>query len=232
MKTLLTLPRSSREIRAVLIFALSMAIPVAGIAQISVTGIAPTAATEIDSAPVTEIVPTPVTEIAPTPVTGTAQTSVTGNAPLDWQAKLHFHAEATYGPWAVASFAAYAGLLQEINSPKEWGQGGDAYGKRFASTVGWSATHGALAPVGTCDPGNDPHADRRRRRDTVHLAYRQFLRRGLSFRPVVSGPSQYLPPRICRWLPRTRVGNGRQSRSGVLAGYQKQTIPPEVRWGP
>src|ERR1035441_7339300 len=145
MKTLLTLPRSSREIRAVLIFALSMAIPVAGIAQISVTGIAPTAVTEIASAPVTEIVPTPVTEIAPTPVTGTAQTSVTGNAPLDWQAKLHFHAEATYGPWAVASFAAYAGLLQEINSPKEWGQGGDAYGKRFASTVGWSAIHGALA---------------------------------------------------------------------------------------
>src|ERR1019366_636555 len=99
MKTLLTLPRSSREIRAVLIFALSMAIPVAGIAQISVTGIAPTAVTEIASAP------------------------VTGNVPLDWQAKLHFHAEATYGPWAVASFAAYAGLLQEINSPKEWGQG-------------------------------------------------------------------------------------------------------------
>lgn len=145
MKTLLTLPRSSREIRAVLIFALSMAIPVAGIAQISVIGIAPTAVTEIASAPVTEIVPTSVTEIAPTPVTGTAQTSVTGNAPLDWQAKLHFHAEATYGPWAVASFAAYAGLLQEINSPKEWGQGGDAYGKRFASTVGWSAIHGALA---------------------------------------------------------------------------------------
>src|ERR1039458_401538 len=95
MKTLLTLPRSSREIRAVLIFAVSMAIPVAGIAQISVTGIAPTAVTEIASAPVTEIVPTPVTEIAPTPVTGAAQTSVTGNAPLDWQAKLHFHAEAT-----------------------------------------------------------------------------------------------------------------------------------------
>src|ERR1017187_7366083 len=135
MKILLTLPRSSREIRAVLIFALSMAIPVAGIAQISVTGIAPTAVTEIASAP--------VTEIAPTPVTGTAQTAVTGNAPLDWQAKLHFHAETTYGPWAVASFAAYAGLLQEINSPKEWGQGGDAYGKRFASTVGWSAIHGA-----------------------------------------------------------------------------------------
>src|ERR1022692_1427633 len=54
MKTLLTLPRSSREVRAVLIFALSMAIPVAGIAQISVIGNAPTAVTEIASAPVTE----------------------------------------------------------------------------------------------------------------------------------------------------------------------------------
>src|ERR1017187_6653771 len=137
MKTLLTLPRSSREARAELIFGLSMAIPVAGIAQISVIGIAPTAVTEIASAPVTEL-------DAPH-LAGSAQPEVTGNAPLDWQAKLHFHAEATYGPWAVASFAAYAGLLQEINSPKEWGQGGDAYGKRFASTVGWSAIHGALA---------------------------------------------------------------------------------------
>src|ERR1022692_3749824 len=98
MKTLLTLPRSSREVRAVLIFALSMAIPVAGIAQISVTGIAPTAVTEIASAPVQGIVPTPLSEIATTPVTGTAKPSVTGKAPLDWQANLPFHAEAPYGP--------------------------------------------------------------------------------------------------------------------------------------
>src|ERR1035441_2404322 len=106
----LTLPRSRGEIRPVLIFVLSMAIPVAGIAQISVNGIAPTA--------VTEITPTPVIE----------------SAPRDWQGKLQFHAQTTYGPWAVAGFAAYAGFLQETNSPKEWGQGGGAHGKRFAST--------------------------------------------------------------------------------------------------
>ena len=50
-----------------------------------------------------------------------------------------------YGPLAVAGIAAYAGFLQEINSPAEWGQGGGAYGKRFASTLGWSGIHGVLA---------------------------------------------------------------------------------------
>jgi hypothetical protein len=129
MKKLTAHRWSNREARAVLILAICMTIPVAGIAQISVTGIAPTS----------------VTEITPIPVAPTAATSVIGTAPLDWQGKLQFHAEATYGPWAIASFAAYAGLLQEINSPTEWGQGAGAYGKRFASTLGWSAIHSTLA---------------------------------------------------------------------------------------
>ena len=41
--------------------------------------------------------------------------------------------------------AAYAGILQGLDSPEEWGQGAGAYGKRFASTVGSSAIHGAIA---------------------------------------------------------------------------------------
>jgi hypothetical protein len=153
MKKLLTLSRSSGEIGAVLIIALSMAIPVAGIAQISVTGVAPTSVTAVGPASVTAVGPASVTGVAPASVTGvaptlvtaTAPTSVTGIAPLDWQGKLKFHAEATYGPQAIASFAAYAGFLQEINSPTEWGQGGGAYGKRFASTLAWSGIHSTLA---------------------------------------------------------------------------------------
>jgi hypothetical protein len=82
-------------------------------------------------------------------VAGIAQVSVTPIAPppdaLDWQGKLQFHAQSTYGPWAIMSFAAYAGFLQEINSPKEWGQGGGAYAERFGSTLGWSAIHTTLA---------------------------------------------------------------------------------------
>src|SRR5579862_2010155 len=74
-----------------------------------------------------------------------AQTSFIAPEPMDWQAKLAFHAESTYGPMDILSFAAYAGFLQEINSPTEWGQGGEAYGKRFASTVAWSGIHSTLA---------------------------------------------------------------------------------------
>jgi hypothetical protein len=75
------------------------------------------------------------------PVAGVAQTPET----LDWQGKLEFHANGAYGPWADLGTAAYAGFLQEINSPPEWGQGGSAYGKRLASTAGWMGIHGALA---------------------------------------------------------------------------------------
>jgi hypothetical protein len=99
VKKLLTLPR--REVRAVLALALSVAIPVAGIAQ-------------------------------------------TSDA-LDWKGKLRFHAESTYGPLAIVGFAAYAGVLQGVNAPEEWGQGGAAYGKRVGSTAAWSGIHSVLA---------------------------------------------------------------------------------------
>jgi hypothetical protein len=53
MSKLLTVPRSSREMRAAVIFVLSMAIPAVGIAQVSVTGLAPVPATETDPTSVT-----------------------------------------------------------------------------------------------------------------------------------------------------------------------------------
>jgi hypothetical protein len=76
-----------------------------------------------------------------TPLAGISQTL----EPLDWEGKLSFHAKAAYGPAAIAGMAAYAGLLQEADSPREWGQGGEAYGKRFASTAAASGIHGVLA---------------------------------------------------------------------------------------
>ena len=59
--------------------------------------------------------------------------------------KLLFHAETVFSPQALAGSALYAGFLQTDNSPREWGQGAGAYGKRFASTVATTAIHGALA---------------------------------------------------------------------------------------
>jgi hypothetical protein len=64
---------------------------------------------------------------------------------LDPGSKFRFHAASLYSPWSMAGSAAYAGILQGIGSPEEWGQGAGAYGKRLASTVGSSGIHSALA---------------------------------------------------------------------------------------
>ncbi len=65
--------------------------------------------------------------------------------PLNVMSKLKFHAQSVGSPMSLAETAAYAGILQGLNSPREWGQGGGAYGKRLASSLGGSAIHGALA---------------------------------------------------------------------------------------
>lgn len=67
---------------------------------------------------------------------------MTLQAPLG---KLRYHARAIYGPWALAGTAAYAGILQELDAPKEWGQGDGAYGRRLASTAAAGAIHTVLA---------------------------------------------------------------------------------------
>ena len=74
----------------------------------------------------------------------TAQYRMTLGAAPDFS-KLRFHAEGLYSPWAIAGSFAYAGLLQDLNAPKEWGQGFAPYGKRLASTDGCAVIHGVLA---------------------------------------------------------------------------------------
>jgi hypothetical protein len=75
------------------------------------------------------------------PVAGMAQSADSFNV----ESKLRFHAEAVYSSWSMAESAAYAGILQDLDTPKEWGQGGGAYGKRLASTVASSGIHSILA---------------------------------------------------------------------------------------
>jgi hypothetical protein len=41
--------------------------------------------------------------------------------------------------------AVYAGFLQEIDFPREWGQGGVGYGKRLGSTLAYSGVRNVLA---------------------------------------------------------------------------------------
>ena len=58
--------------------------------------------------------------------------------PASWQSKLRFHAVSAYGPAALVGSAAYVGVLQELDFPREWGQGGLGYGKRLGSTLAYA----------------------------------------------------------------------------------------------
>jgi hypothetical protein len=75
------------------------------------------------------------------PVTGFAQTPES----LDVTGKLHFHAKRAFSPLAVLGAAAYAGIRQESDSPREWEQGATGYGRRLGSTMAGSGIHSALA---------------------------------------------------------------------------------------
>ena len=75
------------------------------------------------------------------PVAGMAQPA----GPLDVLSKLNFHAQSVGSPTSLAESAAYAGILQGLDTPEEWGQGGAAYGKRLASTLAASSIHAGIA---------------------------------------------------------------------------------------
>src|SRR4051812_41140224 len=46
---------------------------------------------------------------------------------------------ATVGPVPLLGEAAGAGISQWMNSPEEWGQGWNAFGKRYASNLAYNA---------------------------------------------------------------------------------------------
>ena len=58
--------------------------------------------------------------------------------PDTWQSKLSFHASAAYSPLSLVGTAAYTGLLQGIDFPREWGQGASGYGKRLGSELAYA----------------------------------------------------------------------------------------------
>jgi len=53
--------------------------------------------------------------------------------------------------------AAYTGLLQEVNFPREWGQGASGYGKRFGSELAYSGVRNTLSFGLDTALHQDPH---------------------------------------------------------------------------
>jgi len=48
--------------------------------------------------------------------------------------RLHYYFQHMFSPESVLRSAAGAGINQAMNTPGEWGQGGEGYGRRFASS--------------------------------------------------------------------------------------------------
>jgi hypothetical protein len=80
-------------------------------------------------------------------ISATVPVSLLGQSPepLGAGGKLHYHLTRAYGPLEIVGTAAYAAVLHEATAPTEWGQGGGAYAKRFASTLAWSGIHSTMA---------------------------------------------------------------------------------------
>lgn len=58
--------------------------------------------------------------------------------------RLKRYAWNTFGPLSLVGIGATAGFDQHRKDPIEWGQGGSAYGKRYASRFGQSAIEGTV----------------------------------------------------------------------------------------
>jgi hypothetical protein len=101
--------------------------------------------------------------------------------PTTWQSKLRFHAVSAYGPASILGSAAYVGLLQEVDFPREWGQGGVGYGRRLGSTLAYSGLRNALSFSLDTTLHQDPRYDRSTEtgfwRRTKHAFRRTILTR-------------------------------------------------------
>jgi hypothetical protein len=67
-----------------------------------------------------------------------AQLDLTYTRPTQKTKTYHYFFDA-FGPYPIASAAITAGIGQARNSPPGWGQGGEGYGRRFASDFGIAA---------------------------------------------------------------------------------------------
>lgn len=115
----------------------------------------------------------------------------------------------TFSPGALLGYAAGAAISQGINSPKEWGQGWGAYGKRVASSFGSTAV-GNTVEYGTSFIFHDDN--------------RYFRTTGKSFGARLG--NVIISPLVAH----NDRGGKRFSTSAFLGGAAASTIP--LAWSP
>jgi hypothetical protein len=72
------------------------------------------------------------TEVATSPITTQPQQALTYSRPTE-KMRLHNYFFDTIGPYPIVGAAFAAGINQADNTPPEWKQGAEGYGKRFGS---------------------------------------------------------------------------------------------------
>ncbi len=65
--------------------------------------------------------------------------------PLSEKARFQLYVSDAIGPLSILGEAAGAGIGQWANTPREWGQGWGAYGRRFASNVGYNGVRQTIS---------------------------------------------------------------------------------------
>jgi hypothetical protein len=65
-------------------------------------------------------------------------------APLSDQERFHQYLMTSIGPFPDLGEAASAGVSQWMNSPREWGQGGAGFGRRFANNVAYNVVRNSI----------------------------------------------------------------------------------------
>lgn len=76
---------------------------------------------------------------APAASTPTAPTTATGIAPYSKMTqgeRFHYYVKHMFSAESVLRSAAGSGIEQAVDTPHEWGQGGEGYGRRFANSYG------------------------------------------------------------------------------------------------
>jgi hypothetical protein len=81
-----------------------------------------------------------------------SRSELTSYTPLTGKERLAYYFRHTYSVESVLRSAAGAGINQALNTPSEWGQGGEGYGRRFASSYGQhivqaTLMHAAAVPL-------------------------------------------------------------------------------------
>jgi len=156
--------------------------------------------------------------------------------------KLHSYLIAAFGPVALLDAASMGGVSQARNTPREWGQGADAFGVRMASHFGVSvlsdtASYG-LAEVFRVDTAyNRCECTGPRRRFEHAFVSTLTARRGDDGHTVFSFPSLAAPYAgamvgVAVWYPsRFSPKDGFRSGNYALLGNVARNLAREFLYG-